>query len=113
MVDWLEDAGYSVTAACSGDEALRLMVGTKHVDIVVTDINMPGADGLAVARGARAKDPNVLVLFVSGRIDTLGMSKQVPIPHRFLAKPFRLAALSMLIVEMLEDAGCSRPCSGH
>ena len=104
IVDWLEDAGYSVIAASSGDEALRLIEGPDRVDLIVTDINMPGADGLEVAREARVHNPQVPVLFVSGRVDCLGSSPQIPVPHRFLAKPFRLAALSMLIVEMLGGA---------
>ena len=107
MVDWLEDAGYVVTAASSGDEALRMIDGPGQVDIVVTDINMPGADGLEVARGARACNPDVPVLFVSGRVDCLHTSAHVPVPYRFLAKPFRLAALSLMIVEMLDAAAAS------
>ena len=103
IVDTLEDAGFDVMTARSGDEALRLIVDPDHFDILITDINMPGADGLAVARGARARNPDVPVLFVSGRIDILKTSISVPVPHRYLAKPFSLLALSLLVGDMARE----------
>ena len=107
IVDTLEDAGFDVMTARSGDEALRFIEKPDHFDILITDINMPGADGLAVARGARARNPDLPVLFVSGRIDLLRQSSSVPVPHRYLAKPFSLSALSLLVGDMARDIGSS------
>ncbi len=100
IADWLKDSGFSVVAASSGDEAIRLIADHEPLDMLVTDINMPGADGFEVARRARLDHPGIPVLFVSGRIDLLDPSCGGATRSRFLAKPFRLATLSRVIAEM-------------
>jgi len=61
----LEDRGYQVTTATGGRagiDALRM----KRFDLVITDMNMPGADGSAVLKNARALQPHCGVIIVSG-----------------------------------------------
>ncbi len=105
IADWLKDCGFSVAAAASGDEAIRLIADREPLDMLVTDINMPGADGFEVARRARLDHPGIPVLFVSGRIDLLDPSCGGSTRSRFLAKPFRLATLSRVIADMLDAPG--------
>ena len=100
MVDTLQDAGFDVLEAPSGVEACRLIDNPDQVDLVVTDLNMPEADGIAVARKARARAPDVPVLFVSARSDLL-KSLSAPRPYRYLAKPFSMAQFSAAVDELL------------
>ena len=61
----LEERGHSVVEARSGDEALRLL--RRHeVDVVVTDVIMPGTDGLALMKAVRLYRPEVRTIAISG-----------------------------------------------
>ncbi len=66
--DALEEQGFEVTAASNAREALhRLMVGSP-IDILFTDVNLPGGmDGAALARRARELRPDLPVIYTSGR----------------------------------------------
>ncbi|MEX2649918.1 MAG: chemotaxis protein CheW [Alphaproteobacteria bacterium] len=49
-------AGYRVTTAEDGDQALKMLEGDRTFDIIVSDIDMPGTDGYALARACRSQD---------------------------------------------------------
>ncbi len=92
ITEVLEDAGFEVLEACDGTEAVKLIRATDDIDLVITDINMPGLDGFAVSGHARAQHPGIPILFVSGRYNNL--SEHVTIDdYQFLQKPFHLEAL--------------------
>lgn len=63
--DVLDEAGYFVVPATDGESGLRLM-GLVRFDLVVTDVMMPGLDGLEVLRRVRRADPAMQVLLFSG-----------------------------------------------
>jgi two-component system, OmpR family, response regulator len=65
MSEVLQAAGYHVTAAASGAEGLRGLA-EQPVDVVVTDVGMPGMGGLEVARAAKELAPHVPVVVVTG-----------------------------------------------
>ena len=96
IVDVLTDNDFDVPEASSGPQAIHLMDDPDHIQLVVTDLNMPGVDGIAVARHARAHHPGVPILFISGRPDLL-VAGNPPKPFCYLAKPFRLASLMSAI----------------
>lgn len=62
----LRDAGFSVETASDGNEALQLLEKTKF-DVVVSDIGMPGIDGIDVLRRVRQHDLDVPVILVTGQ----------------------------------------------
>ncbi len=62
----LEDAGYTVTAASNGEEALEVM-DRAHIDLVVLDIMMPKMDGYEFTRLLRESDNNLPILMVSAK----------------------------------------------
>jgi len=63
----LENAGYDVTAASSGDEALKLFEENSTFDLLLTDIMMPGSlQGPALSRVIRKQAPDLPVVFMSG-----------------------------------------------
>lgn len=65
MTEVLELAGYRVVPAASGADGLRLLSG-REVDVIVTDVGLPGVGGLEVARAARRVAPGVPVVVVTG-----------------------------------------------
>ena len=79
----LEDCGYAVLTAPDGAAALVLLCGNDRIDLLFTDIVMPGLDGTEVARLAMQKSPRLKVLLASGYTTgpTLGC--------RLLKKPYR------------------------
>ncbi len=91
----LEATGYRVIAAENGDEALDLIKTHIHIDLLFTDIMMPGKlCGWGLARAARRMLPDLPVVFASGYTgEALTAGENLPARSIFLAKPYRLAAL--------------------
>ncbi|MFL5272007.1 MAG: response regulator, partial [Anaeromyxobacteraceae bacterium] len=65
MTEVLDAAGYEVVAAASGAEGVRAL-SEGPVDVVVTDVGMPGMGGLEVARASKKIAPRVPVVVVTG-----------------------------------------------
>ena len=103
LVDTLKRGGFEVVEAASGDEALQLLAFAHRIDILVADIDLPGTDGIALARGARARYPALPVLFLGGGADMLADRDDAPHPHRFLSKPFTLTRLAGTLGEMVRE----------
>jgi CheY-like chemotaxis protein len=87
----LEEGGHSVWEASGADEALRLL-GAKSVDVLVTDIIMPGKDGIALVAEIRRTRPDIRIVAISGggrttRLDFLSVAKAYG-ADQALAKPF-------------------------
>ena len=61
----LRRAGYQVTTAVDGEEAIRTL-GRELFDVVLADLKMPGADGMAVVRVAQERDPDVVCIILTG-----------------------------------------------
>ncbi len=83
----LENAGYRVTLASDGEQAIaRLEAIGREIDLIVTDIVMPGHNGFAVARHAQAAAPQAAVVFATGYVDSESLSEQDV--SRLLWKPY-------------------------
>ena len=93
--------GISVWTARSGREAISAWEAHRgQIDLLVTDVMMPGMDGRELAKFLTADDPAVPVLFISARSDIeLGSFKN----FGFLPKPFRLAALRAEIRRLMPE----------
>jgi CheY-like chemotaxis protein len=85
--------GHKCLVAASGAEAIGL-IDTASPDLVVTDLHMPGMDGVAVARRAREKNPPIPVVLMTA-YPTFGTTRQAPTANGmvYLAKPFANAAM--------------------
>jgi CheY-like chemotaxis protein len=90
---------FHVIEAGTGNQALDLLE-SERVDVVVTDIVMPGISGFDVLRGARSRRPAPKVLLVSAFAPAL-VDAQLP-PGAFLPKPFRLAELERAVERLLD-----------
>ena len=94
LLETLLEAGFVVVEAGDADEALALLVQQERFDLLLTDVHMPGrCDGLGVAGHARGRQPELPVLFVTGRPDVVGSFAEPDARTVCLAKPFRLADL--------------------
>jgi CheY-like chemotaxis protein len=100
-VSFLAEQGYDVIAAESGDEAIRRLRERPGVDLVFTDIVMPGTNGFGVARRAIAHDPATKILYTTGYADQLRRNEPLVARGNLMAKPYRLAALGARIAELL------------
>lgn len=94
LLGWmLGDAGHIVHEAANGVEALSLLRSEHRVDIVLSDINMPGMDGLELCNHVTAEWPGLPVLLISGRPPPNGVGA-------FIAKPFRWDVLASAIATL-------------
>ena len=91
----LEDSGYTVLAAPGGAAALVLLRDNALIDLLFTDVVMPGLDGVELARRAILERPSLKVLFTSGYA-----ADQIP-AGRLLKKPYRPGQLAGEVAEML------------
>jgi DNA-binding NtrC family response regulator len=99
-VDIIEEAGFRVDAACSADDALRILEQRRNVGVVFTDVHMPGSlNGLDLARLVEHKWPGTGVIVTSGR------ATKMDIPRRaiFLAKPYSSSELVGKVLALLEE----------
>ena len=62
----LEEAGYTVLALTSGDEALARLDAGEAVDLIVSDLSMPGMDGVALVREAQRRRPGLPAILLTG-----------------------------------------------
>ncbi|WP_316013213.1 ATP-binding protein [Roseobacter sp. HKCCA0434] len=101
----LQLRGYTVLEAASGEEALELLEDRPRVDIVVSDVIMPGLDGPSWVAEARRDYPDLEVIFVSGYAeDVFDAELERPANSTFLAKPFSLNDLSLQVKRSMDAA---------
>jgi PAS domain S-box-containing protein len=101
----LQQLGYHVDAVDNAADALNLLAEGKNVDLVFSDVVMPGdMDGLALARRIRTDYPHIPVLLTTGYARAAGQAKGFPI----LRKPYRLANLSRAIRDAIEKQRAAR-----
>lgn len=88
----LEADGHSIGVASTGSEALeQLRENPSAFDALVTDVNMPGLDGVELIRSAVTLNPKLALVLISGYVEQLDKAKAT-LPARLAtqAKPFTL-----------------------
>ncbi|MGA7877564.1 MAG: response regulator [Desulfoferrobacter sp.] len=102
--DMLEMAGYRVTALHDSTEALKL-IKKESFDLVLTDLRMPGANGLVIAKATNEREPHIPVILFSGWAahyddgeDLAGKGVDL-----LLAKPIAMEALLKNVDGLLSD----------
>ena len=81
----LEDYGYEVLEAATGDTGLLLYWATK-VDLVITDLIMPGKDGLTTIAESKRSDSQASIIVVAASARNLNLARKAGADH-FLLKP--------------------------
>ncbi|MBA3657423.1 MAG: PAS domain S-box protein [Gemmatimonadaceae bacterium] len=100
----LERLGYTVLAASNGVEALAIARTTEQkIDMLVSDVVMPGMGGRELADNMRAMNPSLPVLFMSGHSDEAVASHgALATGAGFMAKPFAIQTMVRRIREVLD-----------
>jgi CheY-like chemotaxis protein len=92
----LEDAGYHVIEAANAGQAIAILETGTPVDVLFTDVNMPGEmDGIRLARFVHSHWPEIRLIVTSGRADI--PERDLPDDGRFLRKPYRLSEMSAMV----------------
>ena len=107
----LVKTGYQVIEAKNGVEAcLTATQQSYHVDLLLTDVVMPGMNGRELAQHLSVIKPNLRVLFMSGYLDDISVNSGMD-PHRttFLQKPFTPDLLLRTVRALLDS---SAPATG-
>ncbi|PZQ47937.1 MAG: hybrid sensor histidine kinase/response regulator [Rhodovulum sulfidophilum] len=96
--------GYTVVEASSGEEALDILRDADfRVDMMLSDVIMPGLDGPAWVREAIRTRPEAKVIFMSGYAEDAFVGGESGIPNAaFLAKPFSMSELTQRVKELLD-----------
>jgi len=100
----LERAGHRVVEAATPEEAIRRFETMTSVDLLVTDVVMPGMSGFDLFHTLVQRLPSLRVLFISGYTDYARLEPALADPGAsFLEKPFSAEALTRRIRELLSD----------
>ena len=95
----VESLGSSALAAPSSDEALAILDSGAHVDLLLSDVVMPGTSGIALARLARERRPALPVVLATGHstaVDDVTESGAIA-----LIKPYSIPRLAAVLAEQL------------
>ena len=102
MAEFLRQSGYRVSEAANAAEAIDALNSKLTVDLVITDVKMPGdADGFALADWIRANRPGVEVIVASGDAGSKERAERSSTAALFLPKPYTGRALLDLVQQAL------------
>ena len=94
VVTMLQDGGAEIFEFSNAADALRALDTLTDIDLVLTDVNMPGMDGVAFAAALSRVRPGLPVIFMSGQARPASS-------RHFIAKPFGYAALQRAVQEAI------------
>ncbi|NTJ11226.1 response regulator [Rhizobium lusitanum] len=99
-VDLVRSAGYEALEASNADEAIRILESRADIDLVFTDVEMPGTmDGIKLSHYIRSRWPPVKLIVASGR--AILKESSLPEGSQFFSKPYGDHAIANAIARML------------
>ena len=102
VVSHLEDLGYKAIEAKDGTSGLEILERLDHVDLLITDVGLPGLNGRQVADAARMVHPGLKVMFMTGYADKVGAGSAAMKPGmKMITKPFTLDSFAEAVGGML------------
>ncbi len=105
LLNALSRAGHDVNALPSGESAVTC-AGLGSYDLLLTDVNMPGMDGVDLARLMMADSPGLRVMFITGYAEkALRATDVISQGARVLSKPFALSELVSHVQKMIAVPG--------
>jgi CheY-like chemotaxis protein len=104
IVDALREAGCHVLQAANGPEGFAISASAEPIDLLITDVGLPGMNGRQVADAARATRPALPVLFITGYAG--GALDESPLPPgmEVLRKPFDIETLVSRASRLLKES---------
>ena len=107
LADWLRECGMDCLEAADADEALQTLQSDCDIDLVFTDIRMPGKlNGLDLAKWMREQRPYTPVILASAHRPPADGSALADVP--FFNKPYDLAAVTARIRDLVGPAAVQR-----
>jgi CheY-like chemotaxis protein len=99
-VDMIEAAGFEVVQAGNADEAIKILEARSDIQLVFTDIQMPGSmDGLRLAAAVRGRWPPIKIVATSGHYAL--RDGELPEGSVFMQKPYNSATVGRVLHEMI------------
>ncbi|MDD2859850.1 MAG: PAS domain S-box protein [Acidiphilium sp.] len=107
VVEQLRELGYEAIEAFDGPGGLEILRSVRHIDLLITDVGLPGLNGRQMADGARALRPELKVLFMTGYAENAAVSSGFLEPGmELITKPFAMETFASRIRSILS---ASRP----
>jgi PAS domain S-box-containing protein len=104
VVDVLEELGYRVLQAEDGPSGLGIVLSDQPIDLLITDVGLPGLNGRQLADAARAKRPELKILFSTGYAHNAAIGNGLLEPGmELITKPFAIDRLASRIASMVES----------
>ena len=102
VVDLIESFGYPVVAAENGLEAMRVVAETPTLELVFTDIALPGVGGIVLADMVKQHRPKLKILYTTGGLGVDRIKGEAGILHgNILEKPFKPDELKVELQRLL------------
>jgi PAS domain S-box-containing protein len=102
ILEILHDQGYRTLEAADGPSGLRILRQDKRIDLLITDVGLPGMNGRQLADQARETRPELKILFITGYAESVAIADGFLQPGmEMITKPFELDVLSRRIRAMI------------
>jgi PAS domain S-box-containing protein len=102
ILEILHDQGYRTLEAADGPSGLRILRQDKRIDLLITDVGLPGMNGRQLADQARETRPDLKILFITGYAESVAIADGFLQPGmEMITKPFELDVLSRRIRAMI------------
>ncbi|MES2282691.1 MAG: PAS domain S-box protein [Pseudomonadota bacterium] len=105
IVEVLEESGYTVLEAEDGPSGLKILQSGQRIDLLVTDVGLPGGmNGRQVADAARVARPGLKILFITGYAENAAVGNgYLEAGMEVLTKPFEMTALANKVGDILDS----------
>jgi len=103
VAETLRELGCHVLEAHDGPSGLRVLHSREHVDLLVTDVGLPGLNGRQLADAARERRPNLPVLLITGYAGAALTDWQLASGMEVVSKPFKLNTLAARVGSLLKQ----------
>ncbi|TCK31541.1 PAS domain S-box-containing protein [Ancylobacter aquaticus] len=103
IVEVLSELGYRAIEASDGPKGLEILQSRRRIDLLITDVGLPGLNGRQVADGGRVSRPGLKVLFMTGYAENAALASGFLEPGMaMITKPFAMDILATRIREIIE-----------
>ncbi len=104
ILEMLDEQGYRTLEAVDGSSGLRILQGNEQIDLLVTDVGLPGINGRQLADQARETRPDLKILFITGYAESVAIADGFLQPGmEMITKPFDLDNLSRRVRAMVSN----------
>ena len=103
IAECLQEAGFEVASVGDGDAGLAVLQSGASVDVLLSDVRLPGISGYELAAAGQALRPDMKMILMTGYAPILPSALE-PSVYRVLQKPFRIDSLAGVIAAALDGA---------